>query len=535
MASNDLSKFDHINPKVLIRPGSPAIYKLIPSINTIGNIIRFTFGKQDVSKLNKTILLVGETGTGKSTLINALVNYAMGVKWEDNVWFQIVEDNKKGQAENQCESQTSDVNVYEIFGFEGKTLPYSLTIIDTPGYGDTGGIDHDDIVSQRLLELFRTEGGVHEINAVGLVLKSTVNRLDDRQCYIFNAVLSLFGKNMEDSIVALLTHSNGRQPKNALTALEAAKIQCAKDAKGQPVYFLFENCQTENRDEDPDGLEHANDITMKGMRQFAEFLKKSEPKRLKVTKDVLKERENLKSCIKNLRDRVEFIESQQTEIKEKKEALMKHKKEIESNKDFKIQSTEVYKDKESYEGGRRWYTLWLAKSGTLCCTKCEQNCHDPCSLAWGKILCGSINFSDCCDVCTGKCHVSHHVKESWRYVTKTRTVTETCEEMKKKYEAGKAGQANAESLLDTLQNVMKELQKDKDKWLEEAFQHVVNLEKIALNADSLSVHEHLDFLIQRMEEKGDTGKVQKLKEMKSRVHKGIEAGMRYKGVGGTSK
>ncbi|KAL7376930.1 hypothetical protein ABVT39_018450 [Epinephelus coioides] len=128
-----------------------------------------TLGERKTNKKNKTILLVGETGAGKSTLINTLVNYAMGVEWEDNVCFQIVEEERKSQSQ----SQTSDVIVYEIFGFEDQTLPYSLTIIDTPGFGDTRGIEHDAIVCQRLSDLFRSDDGVHEINAVGLVMKAS--------------------------------------------------------------------------------------------------------------------------------------------------------------------------------------------------------------------------------------------------------------------------------------------------------------------------------------------------------------------------
>ncbi|KAL3976476.1 hydroxymethylbilane synthase [Sarotherodon galilaeus] len=107
--------------------------------------------KQD--KTSKTILLDGETGAG-SPLINTLLNYMMGVKWEDEVY------------------QTSGVILYEIFGFEDETVPYSLTIINTPGYGDTRGTEHDDIISQRLLDLL---DGVHEVSAVGLVMKATGN------------------------------------------------------------------------------------------------------------------------------------------------------------------------------------------------------------------------------------------------------------------------------------------------------------------------------------------------------------------------
>lgn len=86
-----------------------------------------------------------------------------------NLWFEVVEEERRSQSE----SQTSDVIIYQIFGFEGGTLPYSLTIIDTPGFGSTRATDHNEIISQRLFDCFRSKNGVQELNAVALVLKST--------------------------------------------------------------------------------------------------------------------------------------------------------------------------------------------------------------------------------------------------------------------------------------------------------------------------------------------------------------------------
>lgn len=60
-----------------------------------------TVGTKKVNGLDKTILLLGETGTGKSTLIDLLVNYAMGVKSGDEVWFRIVEEETRRQSESQ--------------------------------------------------------------------------------------------------------------------------------------------------------------------------------------------------------------------------------------------------------------------------------------------------------------------------------------------------------------------------------------------------------------------------------------------------
>lgn len=120
-----------------ISSGSPKIYQLNPRIEEKETLKRVTLGQKNVNEINKTVLLVGESGAGKSTLIDALVNYAMGVKWEDNIWFKIVKDREGGEEKSQSQSQTSDVIVYQIFEFEGRTLPFSLTIIDTPGFGDT--------------------------------------------------------------------------------------------------------------------------------------------------------------------------------------------------------------------------------------------------------------------------------------------------------------------------------------------------------------------------------------------------------------
>ncbi|XP_038136589.1 septin-5-like [Cyprinodon tularosa] len=227
-----------------------------------------TLGKKTQNKANRTVLLVGETEAGKSTFINSLVNYAMGVKYEDELWFQIVKDERR----DQTESQTSDVVVYEIFGFEDQTLPFSLTIINTPGFGDTRGIEKDIIVSQRLFDLFRSDDGINEIHAFGLVVKSTDNRVNDRLSYVFNSVMSLFGKNLEKSIVALITHSDGRTPKKVLQALEAANIKCAKNEKNQPIYFLFDNCQAEDRSEDEEFLKAADEISKKGMKAFTDYI-----------------------------------------------------------------------------------------------------------------------------------------------------------------------------------------------------------------------------------------------------------------------
>ena len=56
----------------------------------------------------KVIMLLGETGSGKSTLINVMFNYIMGVEFEDNFRLNLIgqEKTEHGYSVNQAKSQT---------------------------------------------------------------------------------------------------------------------------------------------------------------------------------------------------------------------------------------------------------------------------------------------------------------------------------------------------------------------------------------------------------------------------------------------
>ena len=109
----------------------------------------------------KTILLMGATGSGKTTLINSMVNYILGVEFEDPFRFVLIkEEGSTSSPIDQAESQTSKVTAYELQYQVGFRIPYSLIIVDTPGYGDTKGIERDREITDSIEQFFKDKKGI---------------------------------------------------------------------------------------------------------------------------------------------------------------------------------------------------------------------------------------------------------------------------------------------------------------------------------------------------------------------------------------
>ncbi|KAI4901331.1 hypothetical protein NFI96_003928 [Prochilodus magdalenae] len=310
--SDASSVHDLIKKSQLLCEGPPALHCLYTTrsdLNKDGKIRKWTFGQKSGYLQNNTILMVGETGTGKTTLINTMVNYFLGVKFKDKVWFEITEELKR----DQTQTQTSEVTVYEIISEERLS---SLTIIDTPGYGNTRGIKKDMDIARNLHELFLHDAGVKDLDAVCLVLKANQNRVSDTQRYSFEAVLSLFGKDIEDIIVLCITHSDGKPPTNALQAIREEKIPCCYDDEDdEPVHFLFNNRQSEKRSQ---RYEHVSrsawEMGERSMEEFFESLKSRQRKSVTLTVSVLNERMQLKACVESLKENIRYREAKQNEL-----------------------------------------------------------------------------------------------------------------------------------------------------------------------------------------------------------------------------
>ena len=316
-----------------IKTGEPAIYKLQKDekiVNQTENL-KCEFGQRKVGVPEKVIMIVGATGSGKSTMINGMINYILGVEWKDKFRFKLIVEPDIYQGK----SVTSSITAYTIHHREGYKIPYTLTIIDTPGFGDPAGIKRDKEITEQIRTFFSTpgDGGIDHIDAVAFVVQSSLPRLTPTQKYIFDSILALFGKDLSDNIFMLLTFADGQKPQ-VLDGLKEAQLPFSK-------YFKFNNSALFAKNT----LEYDFDkmFWSMGTKNFQIFvgdcLGKAKSKSLSLTKDVLKERHQIDV----------YVEGIQTAIQKGLDKLERLKKEVQILKAEKDKSKDYTYSVNYYE------------------------------------------------------------------------------------------------------------------------------------------------------------------------------------------
>ena len=245
---------------------------------------------------SKIIIVLGQTGSGKTTLLNSLVNFILGVEFEDEFRYVIIDEKHvQGNDEvDQTKSVTQNTTIYYIKKYND--FP-SIVLIDTPGFGDTSGPDKDKIIIDDIKNTF--EKKLNKIDAICFVAQSSNVRLTQNQNYIFSSVMSLFGKDIAENFIPMLTFCDANEPQ----ILDSLK---AKDSifkpilnaiqKYDPWYLKFNNSAIFTS-----SISQFNkmfwDLAMASFKVFIEKLKCLPSKSLESSKEVLKARKSIEEDI----------------------------------------------------------------------------------------------------------------------------------------------------------------------------------------------------------------------------------------------
>merc|ERR1712130_191835 len=139
-----------------------------------------------------SLLLFGETGVGKTTLLASLRDFVHGVSYKDV------------QVTHKCEatgvSQTQDSVQHILSNHE-----WAVNIIDTPGIGDISGFETDQKHMSGIIDCL---GDFDDFNAVCILIKRGTTRLTTRMKYIVSELRSNMPKDVQGNFIVIMTRAD---------------------------------------------------------------------------------------------------------------------------------------------------------------------------------------------------------------------------------------------------------------------------------------------------------------------------------------
>ena len=441
------------------------------------------------------LMVVGQTGSGKTTLLNSYINYLMGIKYDDD--FRYVMINEQFEKK-QDESQTTEVTVYNIKTPDGTIIQ----IIDTPGFGDTGGIKKDIEITQKIRQTFIDK--LSSITGICFVAQSCNARLSANQKYIFNCILDLFGDDVKSNFICMLTFCDGAKPV-ILDSLQSKQFMFHEIIPHieNPWFYKFNNSGIFEKDEENEFNLSFFNLGMKSFKDFTQRVKKLKKISLNKSKEVLEERQHLEKQVELLQialkeaiDKVNYIKGIINMIKSVKGNLN-------GSKNF-TKKIKTYKPKKIPIFDGRLITTCL-----ICCHTCHDNCG--CSDEY-KYNCSAMkrdknNIKNShCAICKGKCIWSQHKNLPYIYKEELVEETVTLDDLKKLYYDSKSELDTKTQLIQGAKNDLISLNKQCLD-IQDLITHGINrLKEIALNKSVFATsEEYIDLLIQTEQSENKPG------------------------------
>ncbi|KAJ8049413.1 hypothetical protein HOLleu_02156 [Holothuria leucospilota] len=457
----------------------------------------------------KVILLVGETGAGKTTIINSILNYLYQVKLESNYRLELAYDEdehmQKQLQDSQMSKHTKWVSAY-VFNDTPDHMPYKVTVIDTPGYECDKNEAQDKYITSQIQYLFsdNESWGISYINAVVFVIKYSITRLTDQQNRIFQSVLSLFGNDIFN-IYAFATFGELVESSNAAVALKVGDVpvkECFVVNNG----ILYETIKPD----DTSGIKMYKELSwnkaMENLNKFFNELREIVPNDLITTVTVLEKRETLEIIMQGIPGLLKSYLVYLKELEVEESALLEIEDDVKKHADFKYIVNEEKVVTKKNPNGKMARVCW----------QCKTTCHYPCGHVT-KLFCSSMRWLSLfrgCNVCPKNCGISYHVKRYHRYerVIEEKYVTKV--NIREKYNIALGSKKDKEEAVKKIKKRKDSLRKSIDTHIENAKMCIREIKDLSLRPSSYTIVTYLEELISQESKEQDAGWKDRVEELK---------------------
>ncbi|UJR16642.1 hypothetical protein I4U23_003542 [Adineta vaga] len=378
----------------------------------------------DISDIGK-VLIIGETGSGKSTFINYLTNYFyngtlknLRVAIPSKFHLTVTENfsHCENDLQNTMHSKTDDCHQY-LFSVGSKRYLF----IDTPGLSDTRGTQQDDKNITKIINAVENLGG---LNAVMIVVNGAVSRLTINLRHVLSQLRGNLPDIIMNNVIVVLTNATRYTVNFNLDALELSgnvyPYYMQNSAFSQdPSYWTpvaFKAIQSEF---------DTSMIVIKNMINIIDTFQTKSVQAFKMMKNI---RNEIKTLLHNVRLEISQIQKLQDEINIW-ENLAKQ-----CDNDLTI-----YRD---YTREREIDTIELVDvpfNNTLC-RQCNHICHENCQLDESTTI-GDQIFYQCwaihngyCLQCVGHCSYTNHYHARKTIQRGKKKIQDVLHDIKTKYE-----------------------------------------------------------------------------------------------------
>lgn len=330
-----------------------------------------------------TIIIIGITGAGKSSIINFLYVWSKGIKDVKDIKEVLISTKYlvgiNGQTEvdskNQTKSQTKKCTVYN-FELIHEGVIYELRLMDTPGFGDTNGSNEDD---NHIDVIINTVATTPELNSIVIMANGTEPRQSLHLEYCLQRIQGIIPDVLERNLILLL--SNVATVPNAVLDLGFEIPENSQFYIDNSIFNVdFSKCNSQliakinasyNTLKETMG-EFLKKVASMDVRETQEFKELSEERQM--FRDemnlIIRHIEQLQHQKESISQQIEYLEK----LSEKKTELDLRKFMVKKNKVMKIVDTpDQYNTR---------------------CVVCNGNCHINCGIEETKEQ-GSENFKNC--------------------------------------------------------------------------------------------------------------------------------------------
>ena len=394
-------------------------------IDTINDLDIYLYPTKELTneekEISSNIIVFGETGVGKSTWIQGLINYIQEIQIEEKIRYYLFNEKemqikyKKENGEKSMGSSVTDIpSIYDIE--KSNIYNYPIRIIDTAGFGDTRGEEYDEKIMKDILEFFE-KNDITNINSICIIFKSTETRAHERTKDILNKIFSLFGEDTITNIIIIYTFADCGNYIPALKTLQDETLPFPKNLNiNNLAYFCFNSKAYFTND-----IELYSKIFEKNIINYNNFFKYiSNLNRISLdnSKKVIRNRIEIKL---NIIELFKKLNKEINPMKNEYKSLTLKINEVNNNIYSlpNIERREKYYETSYYDEKVKKYNSCSSGYYVCYCNCCERVCHHSCrgpsegvhSSTYGCSIIKSIGgYCSSCD-----CHYRRHEYKTYYY------------------------------------------------------------------------------------------------------------------------